>query len=83
MTLDSAPRQLIATVDVRELNTLRWGPIRQLLPMFAERIELARYVRGLLQGRTCQVVEIQLQRGPDGRESTHVFEIFVSPQRSG
>ena len=33
---------LIATVDVRELNTLGWGPLRDTFPAYAGEIELAR-----------------------------------------
>src|SRR5580765_4476851 len=33
----------IATVDVRELHSLSWQPMRALFPAFADKIELARY----------------------------------------
>jgi hypothetical protein len=40
--------ELIATVDVRELHSIRWGMMRQIFPRFVEDIELGRYLRTLL-----------------------------------
>jgi hypothetical protein len=65
-----------ATVDVRELNTLRWGPIRQLLPAFAEEIELGRYLKRLLSEAKCRAVQLEPHRDPSGRPSSHVLDVF-------
>ena len=35
----------VATVDVRELNTLMWAPARAMCPSFAKEIEQARYLK--------------------------------------
>jgi hypothetical protein len=67
---------LLATVDVRELNTVKWGPFRAMFPHFVEEIELGRYLRTLLATDQCHAVEVQLHRDPDGRRSTHVFDIY-------
>ena len=63
--------RLLATVDVRELNTLRWGPLRQLFPSFVEEIELGRYLKKLLASMECAAVEIVPHR-----DSSHVFDVF-------
>jgi hypothetical protein len=66
----------LATVDVRELSTLRWGPMRLMFRSFVEEIELARYLKTLLSGSENRPVTIEPHRGPDGRPSTHVFDVF-------
>lgn len=66
----------IATVDVRELDTLMWGPIRVMFPSFVEDIELGRYVRRLLAHSLCKVVTIEPHRDPSGTPSTHIFDVF-------
>jgi hypothetical protein len=43
---------------------------------FVEEIELARYLKTLLSGSENHVVAIEPHRGPDGRPSTHVFDVF-------
>ena len=53
------PRKPLATVDVNRLNSLRWGPIRQLFPAFVEDIELGRYLKKLLACEKCGAVQIQ------------------------
>ena len=68
--------QWLATVDVRELSTLRWGPLRLMFRSFAEEIELGRYLKTLLSGAENHLVAIEPHRGPDGRPSTHVFDVF-------
>lgn len=76
MTGQNAIHQLLATVDVRELHTLRWGPIRQLFPTFVEEIELARYLKRLLAGSENRAAAIEPHRGSNGRQSTHVFDVY-------
>jgi hypothetical protein len=67
----------LTTVDVRELNTLRWGPLRHMFPGFAEEIELGRYLKTSLSQSVCRTVQIEPHRAEDGRASTHVFDVFI------
>ena len=71
-------RRLLATVDTRDLNTLRWGPIRQMFPTFVEEIELGRYLKTLLAPMKCSAVEIAPQHG-----SNHVFDVFEVSEVAG
>jgi hypothetical protein len=66
----------LATVDVRELNTVAWGPIRAMFPAFAEEIELARYLKELLLNSAPCAVTVEPHRSADGRPSSHVFDIY-------
>ena len=66
----------LATIDIRQLNTLRWGPIRQMFPAFVEDIELGRYLKRLLVSSQCRAVQLQPHREPDGTLSTHVFDVL-------
>ena len=66
----------VATVDVTQLNTVRWGPMRQLFPAFVEEIELGRYLRRLLANAECRAVQIEAHRNADGRPMPHVFDVF-------
>lgn len=68
----------VATVDVKQLNTLWWGPMRQLAPSFVEELELGRYLKRLLADTRCRAVQIEPHRDPSGRVSTHVFDVFFS-----
>jgi hypothetical protein len=43
---------------------------------FVEEIELARYLKTLLSGSENRPVALEPHRGPDGRPSTHVFDVF-------
>lgn len=70
-------RELLATVDARELETIRWGPLRQLFPRFVEEIELGRYLKRLLATNQCRAVEIEPHRDANGQPSTHVFDVFA------
>ncbi|MBV8715924.1 MAG: hypothetical protein JO020_03145 [Chloroflexi bacterium] len=65
-------RKLLATVDIRELNTLRWGPMRQMFPSFVEEIELGRYLKQLPGSRGCCAVEIAPHAS-----SSHIFDVFI------
>jgi len=72
----------IATVDVRQLDTLMWGPIRVMFPSFVEDIELGRYVRRLLAHSLNKVVAIEPHRDPSGTPSKHVFDVFYVSEPS-
>jgi hypothetical protein len=69
-------RALLASVDVRALDSLRWGPIRQMFPSFVEDIELGRYLRRLLENASCTAIQIEPHRDSLGHASTHVFDVF-------
>jgi hypothetical protein len=68
-------RELIATVDSRELNSLRRGPLLQMFPAFVEEIELGRYLKKLLASMRCCAVELAPHVG-----SSHIFDVFVIHQ---
>ena len=68
--------ELLATVDVRELNSLRWGPLRAMFPKFAEDIELGRFLKTLLRASQCSAVRLEVHQQPDGTPSTHVFDVY-------
>lgn len=70
-------RELLATVDVRELNSLRWGPIRQMFPEFVEEIELGRYLKNLLAANGCRPVQLEAHRQPNGQVAQHTFDVFL------
>ena len=55
-------RELLATVDARTLETIRWGPLRQLFPKFVEEIELGRYLKRLLASGQYSVVRLAPRR---------------------
>ncbi len=76
MTANTPAPELLATIDVRDLNTLGWGPLRAMFPHFAEEIELGRYLKKLLATDQCHAVRVQLHRDQDGRQSTHVFDVY-------
>lgn len=67
----------LATVDVHSLNSLRWGPIREMFPSFVEEIELGRYLKRLLTTAECRAVQIQPHVQPNGTPSDHVFDVFL------
>jgi len=67
---------LIATVDVRELNTLGRGPLRDTFPAYAGEIELARYLKQLLQSGDRCAVRIEPHSSEQGHPSSHVFDIY-------
>jgi hypothetical protein len=66
----------LTTVDVRELNTLMWGPLRAMFPSFAEEIELARYLKGVLAHAQCKAVQIERHPDASGQPSTHIFDVY-------
>ena len=80
METRSPPRVPLATVDVRDLNSLWWGPVRQMFPSFVEEIELGRYLKGLLVTDRCRAVEIQPHRDAEGHASAHVFDVYLLPE---
>ena len=82
----------LATVDVRELNTLMWGPLRAMFPSFAEEIELARYLKRVLAHSQCRAVHIEPHRDAAGqaldphfrcllRERAHPGGLMQLPER--
>ena len=76
-----SPTQIrLATVDVRDLNSLWWGPVREMFPSFVEEIELGRYLRKLLVTASCRAVEIQPHRDAEGHASAHVFDVYLLPE---
>ena len=75
--VEASSRELLATVDVTNLNSLRWGPLRQMFPGFVEEIELGRYLKQLLATSQCKTVEIQPHVGTNGRPSPRVFDVFL------
>jgi hypothetical protein len=77
MATGTIARELLATVDVRELNSLRWGPIRQMFPEFVEEIELGRYLKDLLAANGCRPVQLEAHRQPNGTVSDHMFDVFL------
>lgn len=77
MATRTPPRAPLATVDVRNLNTLRWGPLRQMFPTFVEEIELGRYLKRLLATAECRAVQIEPHRDPEGRPSAHIFDVLL------
>jgi hypothetical protein len=77
MQMPTEASQLIATVDVRTLETLKWGLMRQLFPCFAEEIELGRFLRALLSDDHYGPVRIVPHRDSAGCASTHVFDVFT------
>ena len=66
----------VATVDVRELNTLSWGPMRAMFPSFVEELELARYLKDVLADSRCRTVQIKPHRDASGAPSSHVYDVF-------
>ena len=68
-------KELVTTIDVRELHGIRWGIMRQMFPKFVEEVELGRYLRELLTTSHCGAVHVQPHQGPDGRPSTHIFDV--------
>ena len=77
MSKQMVGEELLATVDVKQLSSLGWGPLRLLFPAFADEVELGRFLNRLLQNRRCRAVRIEPHRAPDGGASTHVFDVFA------
>jgi hypothetical protein len=72
----SRSAELVTTVDVRELHGNRWGIMRQIIPRFVEEVELGRYLRTLLTSSQYGAVRVERHRDPDGRPSTHIFDVY-------
>ena len=66
----------VATVDVRQLNTLNWGPIRAMFPAFVDELELARYMKRVLRNSQCKGVRAEPHQDASGVKSTHVYDVF-------
>jgi hypothetical protein len=67
---------LIATIDVRQLDTVHLGVLRLMFPAFAAEMELGRYMRRVLSSGRYATVYLEPQRDVDGRLSLHVFDIY-------
>jgi len=50
--------------------------MRHLFPTFVEEIELGRYLKRILAGSENRRVVIEPHRELNGRESTHVFDVY-------
>jgi hypothetical protein len=66
----------VTTIDVTELDTLMWGPLRAMFPSFVEEIELGRYLRRVLERRQCKAVQVERHIDASGQPSTHIFDVF-------
>lgn len=75
-TQPSTSAKLVSTIDVRELRGIRWGIMRQMFPKFVEEAELGRYLRALLSTDQCDAVRVEPHRAADGRQSTHIFDVY-------
>jgi hypothetical protein len=69
---------LIATIDVRQLDTVRLGVVRLMFPAFAAEMELGRYMLGVLSSGRYATVYFEPHRDVDGRLSSHVFDVYGS-----
>ena len=70
--------ELIATIDVRQLDTVRLGVLRLMFPAFAAEMELGRYMRRVLSSGRYATVYFEPHRDVDGRLSQHVFDVYGS-----
>ncbi len=70
--------EFIATVDVWELDTLRWPFLRALCPEFVSRRELVRYERRLLATERWSVIRIAPTPGTAGRAG-HLVDVYGVP----
>jgi hypothetical protein len=66
----------VGTIDVRQLDTLNWGPLRLFCPRFVEDIELGRYVRRLFATGQHSHLRIEAHRDANGEPSSHVYDLF-------
>jgi hypothetical protein len=73
---------LIATIDVRQLDTVGLGVLRLMFPAFAAEMELGRYMRRVLSGGRYATVYFEPHRDVDGRLSQHVFDVYGSAAAS-
>lgn len=76
MTGQQQLRQLVSTIDVHELHSIDWGPIRLMFPAFADDMELGRYLKQLHKGGTLGVVSIEPHMDANGHPSTHIFDVY-------
>jgi hypothetical protein len=76
MTGEEPTDELLEIVDASDLRTLRWGLLRVMFPVFAERVELERHVSALLATGRCHAVRTQQHRQDDGQLSTHIFDVY-------
>lgn len=77
MVAGTRNEQRVASVDVAQLNTLRWGPMRQLFPSFVEDIEFGRYLERLLANAGCKAVQLEPHRTATGTALPHMFDVYL------
>ena len=71
-----ATETLITTVNVANLNSVRWGVMRQLFPHYADDVELGRFIRRLLRDQPNVAVRVEPHRLEDGSISTQLFDVY-------
>jgi len=69
---------LLATIDVQQLDTVGLGILRLMFPAFAAELELGRYMRRVLSSGRYATVYFEPHRDVDGRLSRHVFDVYGS-----
>src|ERR1051326_1469712 len=74
-----ATEHFLETVDVRDLNELRWPIVRLLAPAFVDRMELRRHKQRLLETGRWERIRAIPCRHSDGKVSTQVFERTALP----
>ena len=72
----STADELVETIDVRDLHSIRWGFMRTMFPRFVDDIELGRFLRTILATGHYSAVRVEPCRGSDGKPSTHVFDVY-------
>jgi hypothetical protein len=74
--------QFVETVDVRDLNQVRWPVIRFFASRYVDRLELQRRKRQLLATGRWEVIRAVPQREASGEASTQVFDLYGTPASS-
>ena len=77
--MTQATEHFLETVDVRDLNELRWPIVRLLAPAFVDRMELRRHKQRLLETGRWERIRAIPCRHSDGKVSTQVFELYGTP----
>jgi hypothetical protein len=67
---------LLATIDMRELESIHWTFMRPMFPTFADEIELGKHLQLLLMSLQCGPVRLEPHREPDGHLSTHIVDVY-------
>ena len=72
--------EFLGTVDVREHRQVHWPIIGVFARRFVDQLELRQYKRQLLATGRWKVIRAVPQRKPSGDLSTHVFDLFGTPE---